>query len=256
MFIRFPAPNASSMRAAPKKPQSTPIRVSRIPKADHSTPPLAVKCWRTLMASSANIGDRIVPSRRFRSRKTKMAACSVITGIRWREVWRSSTPPSRSAKKRPAVRCGDWARARLRRRKFRSCSTRMVASSMLEHIFEGVNGDSVYRGASFLAGKLGEQIASANVTVIDDGTLPGGFGTTPFDGEGIPTATHRRDRKWNSEIVSSEYLHGQETRSRNHRERIPRTGWHARHWPGKLLSCNLALKLHSKLLARSKMVST
>ncbi len=63
----------------------------------------------------------------------------------------------------------------------------MVSSSMLEHIFEGVNGDSVYRGASFLAGKLGEQIAGTNVTVIDDGTIPGGFGTTPFDGEGIPT---------------------------------------------------------------------
>ena len=63
----------------------------------------------------------------------------------------------------------------------------MVANSMLEHIFEGVNGDSVYRGASFLAGKLGQKIAGTNVTVIDDGTMPGGFGTTPFDGEGIPT---------------------------------------------------------------------
>ena len=63
----------------------------------------------------------------------------------------------------------------------------MVATSMLEHIFEGVNGDSVYRGASFLAGKLGETIAGANVTVVDDGTMIGGFGTTPFDGEGIPT---------------------------------------------------------------------
>src|ERR1700723_2640387 len=63
----------------------------------------------------------------------------------------------------------------------------MVAASMLEHIFEGINGDSVYRGASFLAGKLGEQIAGSNVTVIDDGTIPGGFGTAPFDGEGIPT---------------------------------------------------------------------
>jgi PmbA protein len=62
-----------------------------------------------------------------------------------------------------------------------------VASSMLEHIFEGVNGDSVYRGASFLAGKLGQQIAGTNVTVVDDGTIPGGFGTTPFDGEGIRT---------------------------------------------------------------------
>ena len=63
----------------------------------------------------------------------------------------------------------------------------MVAASILEHIFEGVNGDSVYRGASFLAGKLGQKIAGDNVTVIDDGTMVGGFGTSPFDGEGIPT---------------------------------------------------------------------
>jgi PmbA protein len=45
----------------------------------------------------------------------------------------------------------------------------------------------VYRGASFLAGKLGEKIAGDNVTVIDDGTMVGGFGTSPFDGEGVPT---------------------------------------------------------------------
>ena len=63
----------------------------------------------------------------------------------------------------------------------------MVAASILEHIFEGVNGDSVYRGASFLAGKLGQKIAGGNVNVIDDGTMVGGFGTSPFDGEGIPT---------------------------------------------------------------------
>ncbi len=63
----------------------------------------------------------------------------------------------------------------------------MVSSSILEHIFEGVNGDSVYRGASFLAGKLGQKIAGDIVNVIDDGTMPGGFGTSPFDGEGIPT---------------------------------------------------------------------
>jgi PmbA protein len=63
----------------------------------------------------------------------------------------------------------------------------MVATSILEHIFEGINGDSVYRGASFLAGKLGQKIAGPNVNIIDDGTMPGGFGTSPFDGEGIPT---------------------------------------------------------------------
>jgi PmbA protein len=63
----------------------------------------------------------------------------------------------------------------------------LVSTSILEHIFEGVNGDSVYRGASFLAGKLGQKIAAGNVTVIDDGTMVGGFGTSPFDGEGVPT---------------------------------------------------------------------
>jgi PmbA protein len=63
----------------------------------------------------------------------------------------------------------------------------MVSTSILEHIFEGINGDSVYRGASFLAGKLGQKIAGDIVNVIDDGTIPGGFGTSPFDGEGIPT---------------------------------------------------------------------
>jgi PmbA protein len=63
----------------------------------------------------------------------------------------------------------------------------LVATSILGHIFEGVNGDSVYRGASFLAGKLGQKIAAENITVIDDGTMVGGFGTSPFDGEGVPT---------------------------------------------------------------------
>ncbi len=63
----------------------------------------------------------------------------------------------------------------------------LVATSILEHIFEGVNGDSVYRGASFLAGKLSQQIAAAGVTVVDDGTIVGGFGTSPFDGEGVPS---------------------------------------------------------------------
>jgi PmbA protein len=63
----------------------------------------------------------------------------------------------------------------------------MVATSILQHIFEGVNGDSVYRGASFLAGKLGQKVAGDNVTIVDDGTMPGGFGTSPFDGEGVPT---------------------------------------------------------------------
>ena len=63
----------------------------------------------------------------------------------------------------------------------------MVAGSILGNIFEGINGDAIYRQSSFLANKLGEKIAAGNITVVDDGTIPGGFGTEPFDGEGIPT---------------------------------------------------------------------
>ena len=79
----------------------------------------------------------------------------------------------------------------------------LVATSILEHIFEGVNGDSVYRGASFLAGKLGQKIAAPGVTVIDDGTMVGGFGTSPFDGEGIPT---RRTLVIDNGVLSSYLL--------------------------------------------------
>ena len=60
-----------------------------------------------------------------------------------------------------------------------------VSAALLGHIFEAVNGDSVYRGASFLTGKLNEKIAGDNVTVVDDGTMPGLFGTSPFDSEGV-----------------------------------------------------------------------
>ncbi len=63
----------------------------------------------------------------------------------------------------------------------------LVAGSILDNIFDAVNGDAIYRQSSFLAGKLGEKIAASNITVIDDGTIPGGFGTEPFDSEGVPT---------------------------------------------------------------------
>lgn len=62
-----------------------------------------------------------------------------------------------------------------------------TARSLLGHMFEAVDGRSIYRGASFLAGKLGETIAAASVNVVDDGTIPGLMGTSPFDDEGVPS---------------------------------------------------------------------
>ena len=62
-----------------------------------------------------------------------------------------------------------------------------VARSLVDNVFDAVSGDSVYRGESFLADKLGQRVASEKVTIIDDGTIPGLFGTSPFDDEGVPS---------------------------------------------------------------------
>src|SRR6266568_3484969 len=67
-----------------------------------------------------------------------------------------------------------------------------VARSLIGSVFEAASGDGIWRHASFLAGKLGEQIAASTITIVDDNTmlLPtgvGGFGTSPFDGEGLPS---------------------------------------------------------------------
>jgi PmbA protein len=62
-----------------------------------------------------------------------------------------------------------------------------VARTLLGNLFDAVQGMAIYRHASFLAGKLGEKIASDKITLIDDGTLPGLFGSQPFDDEGVPS---------------------------------------------------------------------
>lgn len=62
-----------------------------------------------------------------------------------------------------------------------------TARSLLSELADCVSGDTIYRHASFLTGKLGEKIAGENITLTDDGTMPLGFGTAPFDGEGVPT---------------------------------------------------------------------
>ncbi len=67
-----------------------------------------------------------------------------------------------------------------------------VARSLIGSIFEAASGDSIWRHASFLAGKLNEQIGASSLTIVDDHTMTlptgvGGFGTSPFDGEGLPS---------------------------------------------------------------------
>jgi PmbA protein len=78
-------------------------------------------------------------------------------------------------------------------RKVSTCQAPVVfdpetARSLLGHVFDAVRGDAIYRSASFLTGKLHQKVANENVTILDDGLRPGGFGSRPFDGEGIPSS--------------------------------------------------------------------
>jgi PmbA protein len=67
-----------------------------------------------------------------------------------------------------------------------------TARTLVGSIFDAASGDAIWRGASFLAGKLGESIAVSNLTIVDDSTMllptgAGGFGSSPFDDEGLPS---------------------------------------------------------------------
>ncbi len=53
-------------------------------------------------------------------------------------------------------------------------------------LINAVKADNVQRNQSTFQGRIGEKVASENVTIHDDGLLPGGLRTWAFDGEGTP----------------------------------------------------------------------
>jgi TldD protein len=48
----------------------------------------------------------------------------------------------------------------------------------------GLEADSVLRGGSIFAGRIGESVASEQVTIVDDATVPGAWGSFAIDDEG------------------------------------------------------------------------
>ncbi|HYO60638.1 MAG TPA: TldD/PmbA family protein, partial [Actinomycetota bacterium] len=50
-----------------------------------------------------------------------------------------------------------------------------------------LTGEAVQKGRSLFAGKIGEQVAAPELSLIDDGRVAGAPGSAPWDAEGVPT---------------------------------------------------------------------
>lgn len=111
-----------------------------------------------------------------------------------RDHW--STSAHRLRDLEDAAEVGRQAAARALRRlgakRIKTCEVPVLfdsrtAPTLVGQLASCANGYSIYRQSSFLEGRMGDAIASDLVTLIDDGRLPGGLGSKPFDGEGLAT---------------------------------------------------------------------
>ena len=122
-----------------------------------------------------------------------VAPVAAQNGAMQRDYWYSSN--RKYAKLESSAQVGERAAQRVLRRlgarKVKTCQAPVVfdpemAASLLRNLSSAISGYSLYKGASFLIGKLDSVIGSELLTVIDDGTIPGALGSRPFDGEGLP----------------------------------------------------------------------
>ena len=67
----------------------------------------------------------------------------------------------------------------------------MVAAEILGYLSLALTAEAMQRGRSFLIGKMGRQVGSDRVSLLDNGRLKRGLASAPFDGEGVPTSATR-----------------------------------------------------------------
>jgi PmbA protein len=62
-----------------------------------------------------------------------------------------------------------------------------VAAAFFGVLSSALTADAVQKGRSLFAGREGQKVAGELLELVDDGTLPDGLDSAPFDGEGVPT---------------------------------------------------------------------
>ncbi len=63
--------------------------------------------------------------------------------------------------------------------------TGLLAHEVMGHASEG---DEIVKRRSFLTDQVGKVVANEQITMVDDGTLEGGYGSITFDDEGTPSS--------------------------------------------------------------------
>lgn len=66
-----------------------------------------------------------------------------------------------------------------------------AATDVIGAMSRAMTAEAMQKNRSFLHGKLGQDVASDMVTLLDNGRMPGGLATRPFDDEGVPTGATR-----------------------------------------------------------------
>ncbi len=62
-----------------------------------------------------------------------------------------------------------------------------LAELLEETVLFSLRGDMAVRGRSYFRNKIGQQVLSEKITIVDDGALKGGDASWRFDGEGVAT---------------------------------------------------------------------
>jgi PmbA protein len=135
-----------------------------------------------------------VGSQRGTSMSLSVVPVAEKDGVMERDYWYSSTRAL--ADQLSPEEIGRIAAERTVRRlgaqKVATCEVPVVfdpetAADLLGHLFSALSGYSVFRNSTFLKDRLGDQVASPLLTLVDDPLRPRGLGSRPFDGEGLPT---------------------------------------------------------------------
>jgi len=67
----------------------------------------------------------------------------------------------------------------------------MAFANILGYVSQAMNAEAMQKKRSFLLGKVGQEVASDKVILLDNGRMKGGLASAPFDGEGVPTKATR-----------------------------------------------------------------